>query len=220
MRSVGRISVAVAVTAIAPWGHADYLLLSLTGPATVAPGETFELTAVLTSDANDVIDSMIFDVLFNGPRPLIYSGYVLAGNVEYQTGSLDDFSVPKGALDTGRFATPPLITDGLAPQAGANVHIEAITRPGVTFSSGVLATLNLTMPANAELGEAFDVAPVPDTFGCGDFDCTPWQSGGPIRINVIPEPGTFALVALGGSLALSWIAMRRNELRGPKGCMR
>lgn len=184
----GGTLVAVGMTFAAVMPASAGYVLSMSGPATVDAGSTVTVNAVLTGSGPH--DSMIFDVGVSGPRPLAYNGYQLAGNVQYQTGSPDDFSVPKGALDTG----------ALAQLAFNGAHFEAITRSGMTFDTGTVASMTLAIPAAAQPGEVFVFDPRPDTFALG-FDIVPTTAGDSLRLTVVPEPATLALLGLGGLLA-------------------
>ncbi len=171
--------------------------LSLTGPATVTPGEQFHVIAVLSGDATH--DSMIWDVNTTGPRPLIYDAY-LFDTTAYRTGSTDDFSIPKGALDTGDI-NPNMDITGIAYPLTpllADVHFEAVTRAqGTVFTTGNLADITLVMPAGAVPGEVYNLQAIPDTFALG-FDVVDTTAGPSLRIEVVPEPATLALLGLGG----------------------
>lgn len=186
-----RIFVVLLIVCGTPSVNAGWYVLSINGPATVEPGQRFPITAEV-SGTTGVFDSMIFDVRVVDPRSLTYNGYLL-DPIAFQTGSADDFSIPKGALNTGILTPPQLL---------GSAHFEAITRPGpppLTFGVGTLVTLDLTMPLNARAGEAYWVEGIADTFGWCDFGgCL--KFGPPLRFMVVPEPMTFIFLALGALL--------------------
>jgi len=194
-----RFVVALLLVCGAHPANAGGYILSINGPGTVEPGEQFQISAVLGGAG--VKDSLIFDVGFTGPRSIIYNGYLL-DPVAYQTGGPNDFSIPKGALDTGILTPPRLITNNLylTSSLRADVHFEAITRDGMDFGLGTLVTLDLTMPIDAQPGEEFTIQGFPGTFciGCE----TDWDVGPPLHITVVPEPTTLVLLAFGFCMAI------------------
>jgi len=168
------------------------------------------VAAVLNGDLLGLAqhNSATFDVGFTGPRSLIDNKY-LWDSFAYNTGNnaaYEDFSVPLGAADTGILAGKPLITPGLYSAPGfptrADVHFEALTKAGKTFTSGTLVTLTLTMPSDAQIGEKFLIQPFPIAFVLG-FDTVPTDTGSSLGVVVvIPEPATIILVGLGGMAAI------------------
>jgi len=175
--------------------NAGEYILSIDGPATVEPGQQFQVVAELSGSG--VLDSFIFDVHATGPRSLIYNGYLL-DPVAFQTGGADDFSVPKGALNTGIF-TPPILL--------GSARFEAVTRSGQIFGTGDLVKLDLRIPLDANPGEAFVVQGSPDCFAF-DLDCNLWAVGPPLRFTVVPEPFTITFLALGALL----MSRRRSRI--------
>jgi hypothetical protein len=191
----------LALAAAAVPADAGGYVLSLNGPATVDRGEQFHVDAVLSGPP--IIDSMIMTIGVAGPRSLIYNGYQLGGNVQFQTGGPDDFSRPKGATDTGLLALNPLLTNDLYPltPSRADAYFDATTRPGSTFNQGTIVSMTLTMPTDAVLNETFDFTVFHDTLGFEGATFFEPIVGGPLRVMVVPEPVTLALLGLGGIFA-------------------
>lgn len=181
----------------------------------VLPGQQFDVAAILSGDVFASHDSAIFDVGVQGPRSLIYNTY-LWDPVAFATGGDDDFSIPEVDPGTGLFPSglKPLIDNNLYvpvgpnPPVRADVHFEALARPGETFTVGTLVTLTLKMPADAQVGEKFIIEPFPGAFVLG-FDTIPTEKGASLGVVVVPEPTTLILMGLGGLAAA-----RRRLLSG------
>lgn len=217
----GRASVVLGLTlaATALPANAGGYILSMAGNGStfpdlsagpnwgVQPGGTFQVDAVLTDRGLGpptpaaVHDSAIFNVNFTGPRSLLYNRY-LWHVVAYQTGSVDDFSIPKGALDTGILPVEtPIVNGTYAPTpAVADVHFEAITRGGQTFGVGTLVTLTLKAPDNATPGELYTIGPAADEFALLG-NVVPVLNGSSLGVVIVPEPATLVLFGLGGLAA-------------------
>lgn len=202
-----RVGAALSLFCVVRPANAGGYVLSINGPATVTPGEFFEIIVALSGEADRVYDSLIFDVRVTGPRSLIYNGYLL-DPVAFQTGGGDDFSIPKGAIDTGILTPPRLL--GVA-------YFLAVTRSGQTFGAGDLVTLDLTMPTEAQFGEVFAITTLCDGFifdadGCfwDPFGESRIDDGPPLRLTVVPEPFTLTFLVLGAMLI-----NRRNVVGWP-----
>ncbi len=195
--------VAIAIAVASQDSRASFFV-TLTGPPTVQPGESFKLVAAVTAGPGDFLDSFILDVRFWGSRSLIYNGY-LFDPTSFQTGGQDDFSVPKGTLNTGVLMPPrPIWPECCDFPIPTGVHFEALTRPGMTFSDGDLVTLDVTMPSEARVGEQYRFE---TEWELSCFDCKPWLLGfgvgPPLQITVVPEPATLLLLGFGLLVAIT-----------------
>jgi len=167
----------------------------------VQPGGTFQVDAVMTGSGP--IDSAIFNVNVTGSGSPNYISYQWE-NTAFQTGSNNDFSVPKGALDTGVVAGSPAITNALYAftPAISDVHFEAITRDGQTFSNGTIVTLTLKVPDTVTAASGpYTISPVADEFALFG-EVVPTTNGSSLSVVVVPEPATLVLLGLGGLAAV------------------
>lgn len=175
----------------------DYVLTPLCdgqSTATVAWGETFVLDFVLTSDASDVHNSAIFQVVFTSPG-LTYTAYDWASPYD-ELLSLDDSTPPLASLpltiDQDVFVNP--VQPTLVDVELSNALV------GSTFGTGALVSLTLTVPAGSDLAGSVYIVALPDTFADG-FDEIPAIGGTPFELLVIPEPSS-ALALLAAALLL------------------
>ncbi len=169
----------------------------------VLPGGTFQVNAVLTGTGP--IDSAIFNVRFSEQNSLIYNSY-LWEPVGWASGGADDFSVPEVDAVTGRFPADlkPLINNGTYPFTASinDVHFEAITRAGQTFTNGTLVTLTLKVPDTAVAGGGpITISPFADEFALFG-EVVPTSNGSSLGVVIVPEPATLVLLGLGGFAAL------------------
>ncbi len=165
----------------------------------VTAGGTFQVDAILsnTPGSGVVHDSAAFNVSVTGPGNLLYSSYFW--NAPYQTGGADDFSIPKGALDTGVVPGTPAIDGALynLTPAISDIHFEAVMRGVVEIPLGVLVTLTLKAPANVVLGVEYTIAPIVEDFSLYG-KIIPTTNGSSLGVIFVPEPATLVLLALGG----------------------
>ena len=193
----------VVICALAVPASANYVITPLCdglSSKTVLPGESFDLDIVLTSDGSDVHDSAIFQVVFSKPS-LSYNSYTWYS--PYLNGTDDDDSTPIiGDL--------PLILDadtlsGAGYPAGV-VDIELSNTADSDFVIGTLATLTLEVPSGwSTIPDSVLISIVPDTFADG-FATIPTTAGQEFTLNIVPEPASLGLLAI-GSLA----AFRRKR---------
>lgn len=180
--------VGVAVALASPIAHASYVISvvdSATGESSVAasPGESVNLSVVLTSDAEDVLDSNAFEVVFSSDG-LLYESFAW-DSAGFDTGSVNDFSIP-GINDLPQIVTADSYLAG-AP-GDVDIHFEAVTRPGSEFGSGTLVSFELTIPADHPSGNVL-IEVVPEIFGLG-FSTIDTVAAEAFRLTVGSEPTT------------------------------
>lgn len=218
MAKIGRWGLAlvfgVGVALASSSARADYVVSVVEsggGSALVVlPGDTVDLGVSLVSNAGDIHDSMVLDVVFSEPG-LLYNSYLL-DPVAYNTGDLwiTDYSVPNmnpDPLHAALLLVAPHAINADSYLAPGNpglldIHFEAGTKvAGTTFGEGMLLTFVLEVPTGYPMGPVLiDAAPV--LFGLTPFDEICGVPGQTFTLEVIPEPATLALLALGGVAVL------------------
>jgi hypothetical protein len=177
--------------------QAAYMLTPSSGGSnsiTVAPGGSFSLDMVLTSDGADSHNSSLWSVTFSEPG-LTYQSY--DWQLPYVDGTSSDDSNPH-ATDL-----PTTITAASLNGPPGVVDIELTNRTPVAaplFTTGNLITLSLTVPLTYSGSGTVLINVVPDTFANG-FDDIQTTAGQQFTLNVsVPEPATAGVLLLGGAL--------------------
>ena len=178
--------------------QADYILTIASGGLStlvVSPGDTFDLDVTITSDAGDVHNSAIFQIIFSASG-LIYESYFWAS--PYETGTIFDDSAP--------FTNDlPLLLDDLTlsglpyPDGVVDIEMANVVADGA-YDEGLLVTLSLFVPLDFRIGSLF-IEVQPDTIANG-FNVIPTTAGEVFDLIVIPVPGAVlpllvAMVACG-----------------------
>jgi hypothetical protein len=183
--------------------RAAYVLTPFSGgfnTITVAPGGSFSLDLVLTSEAADEHNSAIFRVVFSEPG-LIYSGFTWQSPY---TLAYDDSKPNTGfdiLLDAATLSGPAY------PDGVVDIELSNVVEPG-TFTTGTLVRLDLAVPADYSGAPTVYISAAPDTIANG-FDIIDTAAGGDFTLNV-PEPAAWTIVSLVGAVAL----LRRRAGRG------
>lgn len=183
--------------------RADYVLEITDGDATpqtasVLPGESITLLLVLSSPSEDQIDSFVLDVGFSAPG-LFYQSYefdetaFIAGNPgeDFSGPGLDDLPQPPSSphiiMAASYVHTPSTPGD-------VDIHFEAVSTLDaqgavLTFGSGVLARIHLSVPLDFNISEVV-ITPISDTFALGS-DIINAESGASFRLTVtgVTAPG-------------------------------
>ena len=194
----------VVVCALAVPASADYVVSPRSSDGlsskTVIAGESFDLDIVLESDASDVHDVPLFQVVFSKPG-LTYLSYTWMspfandgdGSVSFPDDDsrplLKDLSVTLDADTLSRTQDPAGVVD-----------VELSNSADSDFGVGVLVTMTLEVPSDwSPIPDSVLINVVPDTFTSG-FATIPTTAGQEFTLNIIPEPASLGLLAL-GSLA-------------------
>lgn len=147
------------------------------GSVAVDQGDPVNLDVVLTSGADDRLDSFYTELGFSR-YGLLYDSYSLA-SPEFETGGIFDFSDQPGGPIEG-----PIVFEALTESSE------------ITFGTGTLISLWLIVPGDYLPGDVLINVP-------GD-GCLPpfWWAGPNFRLTVVPEPGSLCLLAIGGIVVL------------------
>ena len=146
---------------------------------------------------NEGLDA--FTIAFNGPR-------FTASGVRFQV------PAPGATWPTPDPAHPYVFTGRNAPPEDFGSTFDraqvggTITGQGVNITETLngLVRLQVLVPGNVTPGELFPIVIDPGAFSLGGTDPSLALAvpGGPGMVNVIPEPASMGLIALGGLLAL------------------
>lgn len=188
-----RFFATLAAILVVAAAHADYVVTPLAGGVSAVDlqwGDSLTIDLVLSSDAGDVHDSAIVQLIFTAPG-LVYESYAWAA--PYTSAPPLDDSTPiladlPAVLDVDSFYDP--VSPTLVDLELSNVLI------GATFGSGTLVSLDFTVPADFGFEGTLYVAATPDTLAHG-FDEIPTAAGTPLTLNIIPEPATLLALLAG-----------------------
>lgn len=189
-------ALSVATLAAAP-ADAAYVMSPVSGgqvQRTVAWGQSFNIDIALTSNATpaDTHTSALFQVRFTQPGLVMTS---LTWNNPYLTGGPFDFSVPSAAALQMNPVTlgPSTLEGGLYPPGLTDIEFgNALV--GQTFSTGILATMTFTIPANFGYTGPIFISLNPDEMASG-FNVVPTTAPQLFRLDVIvPTPATAMLL--------------------------
>jgi hypothetical protein len=208
-------SVMLFMALATPVAKAAYVLTPLKSgtsdsSVSVAPGGTFAVDFVLSSNASDVHNSIIFRPIFSAPD-LVLQTYNWTGGYTNATGpgQLDD-STPNvvDQLD-GRAVTPTSISATTFSGPAGVVDVEMSNAQFGTFAVGNVVTLTFLVPAGWSGPNTVTIDVVPDTIqnGIGGPSIVT-TSGGPLTVNIIPEPASLGFV---GVAAVGLLAARRRR---------
>lgn len=198
--------------------RADYELSIQHTPSssgTLALGAMFDLDVVLSGSPFDAHNSAIFRVAFSQPG-LVYTGY--RWEPPYAPSGGDDDSKPRlPMLPTTLTASTlagPSYPVGVIDFELSNVTADSGGQTQL-FTQGKLVTLSFqvpnTLPIDPQVGISFKVSVIPDTFARG-FSLVPTTGGAPIAVQVLPEPGSWALCAGGALVGFGvWRRLRRGR---------
>lgn len=194
----GRRGLSIAPALFVGWlvsaASGAYMMTPMSGGSasqTVAPGGTFQLDIMMTSDALDEHKSAIFQVVFSA-EGLVYEDYVWS--TPYANGTITDDSQPlQSALPQ------PVGMDSLQglghPVSQVDVEMSNVILGSSRFGEGIVASLELSVPVDYEGPESIEISLVPDQIFDG-FDEVPTHSESVFTL-FIPSPGTVGLMGVG-----------------------
>lgn len=214
LKKCGIASAVALVAVMTPAANAAYVLTPVKSGTTdssvsVAPGGTFAVDYVLSSNASDVHNSIIFQSTFSSPDLVLQTyGWTGGYNNATSVGDNDDSTPNVINQGGGRAQTPTTITATTfnGPAGVVDVEMSNVLDSG-TFGVGNVVTLTLQVPAGWSGPSTVAINVVPDTVQNG-FTPVTTTAGGPFTVNIIPEPTSLGFV---GVAAIGMLAARRRR---------
>jgi hypothetical protein len=188
--------------------RAAYMITPLSGGTsqrTLAWGQTLTLDIVLTSNTApaDTHTSALFQVRFTRAGLSLTS---MTWAQPYQTGGLNDFSLP-AAAELPVAIVPATLEGGLYPQNLSDIEMgNALI--GASFSTGTLVSLTIAIPSNYGYEGPIFISLNPDEFASG-FNPVSTTAGQVFRLDVV-VPAPSAVIAAASFAAVASLRRRRT----------
>ncbi len=166
----------------------------------VTRGQSFELAVGLTSDRNDRNNAAILRLEFDAPGLVLQSYQWFP---PYGTADGNDDSRPQAAELPKALNTETLSGPGYPPET-IDLELSNVTGVSPGFSSGQLAKLVMTVPADFAGPNVIRIRPIPDTLATG-FEVIPVRVTGDFYLVLVaPGPPRLEVRVSKNTVVLFW----------------